>query len=264
MPRKAIDLAGLKFGRLTGIRPSGRKIGKSIVWEWSCDCGNRHEAIGSSVSAGAIQSCGCIRKESRVISVGDRFGRLVATRKTNKKKNNAYMWEFLCDCGNKVELHVSAVRGDQKSCGCLKKEMKPNLTHGLSSSRTYRIWQNMKSRCTNENNSAADHYLLRGIRICDKWLDSFEAFLEDMGECPQKGTIERINNNGDYEPGNCRWATQQEQLRNTRRTIKVKINEGELCLKDACRILGVNYGCVISRIRSGIDPQEAIYGNYIF
>lgn len=90
------------------------------------------------------------------------------------------------------------------------------IRHGMSKTRTHRTWQSMKDRCTNENSPGYSKYGGRGIRVCDRWLDSFEAFLADMGERPPGTSIDRINVDGDCEPGNCRWATQREQCRNRR------------------------------------------------
>lgn len=131
--------------------------------------------------------------------------------------------------------------------------------HGKSNTRTYRAWIEMKARTGGKDESSREHYRDRGISVCFKWKSSFVEFLNDMGECQPGMTLDRINNNGDYRPGNCRWVPQSQQLRNTRRTIRVVISGEEMCLKDACALVNVNYECVLSRIRSGIDPQRALY-----
>lgn len=115
----------------------------------------------------------------------------------------------------------------------------------------------MIERCRNPNNPAFKHYGGRGITVCEKWL-SFEAFLADMGERPAGLSIDRIEVNGNYEPGNCRWATDREQMNNRRNSIRVEIDGVELPLTEACERFGLIYATVYSRIRSGLHPLAAL------
>jgi hypothetical protein len=108
--------------------------------------------------------------------------------------------------------------------GHVQAKSKRNTTHGLTDTPEHRSWAHMKNRCTNPNNDAWKHYGGRGIRVCDSWLESFEQFLADMGERPNGTSLDRIDVDGHYEPGNCRWATAVEQNNNQRRTRKV-VNE---------------------------------------
>lgn len=133
-------------------------------------------------------------------------------------------------------------------------------SHGKSATSTYHIWQAMKSRCSNPNNKQWMDYGGRGIAVCAEWMGSFESFFEDMGECPQGYTIERINNDGNYAPENCTWASRSENNKNKRSTIKVTISGNVLCLKDAAKMVGINYSTAKLRIsRSGWTPEEAIF-----
>ena len=144
------------------------------------------------------------------IKKGDSFGRLVVTGKAIRK----HYYRFKCKCGNRKVIRIyDLTSGRTKSCGCLKKETVTK--HGLSKTQTYRSWINMKSRCTNPNKTRYSDYGGRGISVCKRWM-KFENFYEDIGKRPSNTSLERTDNNGNYEPGNCRWATPTEQQRNKR------------------------------------------------
>jgi hypothetical protein len=113
----------------------------------------------------------------------------------------------------------------------------------------------MRARCLNPNDTAYPHYGGRGISICERW-SRFENFFADMGQCPPKGELERINNEGNYEPGNCRWATRAEQLRNTRRTTSIEYGGRKWCRTDLAAHLGIRPDTLKRRIASGW-PQES-------
>ena len=123
-----------------------------------------------------------------------------------------------CDCGREVNVaRASLARGTSKSCGCLRMNAGSRTrTHGMSKTPTWVSWMSMKDRCLRPTNRCWMDYGGRGIVICQRWLESFENFLADMGERPEGMTLDRINVGGNYEPGNCRWATPTEQRRNAR------------------------------------------------
>ena len=164
---------------------------------------------------------------AKIELVGKRFGKLVVVSQVGLDKWGQYLWDCKCDCGNDVKVTGGNLRNrkEKNSCGCVKTQrLKDTFTkHGhtvnKAPTREYRSWQGMKKRCLDSTHVYYHHYGGRGITICDRWLNSFENFLSDMGPRPPKTTLDRIDVNWDYLPDNCRWATWQEQARNKRPKI---------------------------------------------
>lgn len=189
---------------------------------------------------------------------GMRYGRLIVLRKApsyvSPKGEIQTVWFCRCDCGTIKKVRKSALRhGLTTSCGCWNSERASicNRIHGKSKDRVYRIWSAMIYRCTNRNCEKYNCYGGRGIKVCKRWM-KFENFLSDMGEPKDnKLSIERKNNNGNYEPGNCRWGTQAEQTRNTRRNVCVKWKNKTHCLKQWSEITGINPSTLYGRNRKG-------------
>ncbi len=185
---------------------------------------------------------------------GKQFGRLTVIERVPSVRSHA-RWRCRCECGNFHEVDAQHLKsGHSRSCGCLLGKTAPNVNvkHGHNRqhkpSPTYRSWAAMLARCRNVNSKVWSDYGGRGIRVCERWL-KFENFLADMGERPLKGTVERKDNNGNYEPGNCRWITQAEQLLNTRRTRYVEWNGETKPLHQWCKIFGLD----LERTRKRLD-----------
>lgn len=252
---KVRDLSGQVFGRLTVLRRDGSDREKRATWACRCACGKVKTVRGKHLTQGAIVSCGCFARESlasrRSLDITNEvFGRLTAISPTSDRLRGLAVWEFQCSCGNRVKLPAArVVNGNTRSCGCLQPEVAASvfLTHGRCKTPEYTVWANMKVRCEHPSSSSFHRYGGRGIKVCDRWA-SFAEFYKDMGPRPsRKHTLDRIDNDGDYSPENCRWATPTEQALNKASTVFVTVDGVRLPLLLACTNTGVDYKKVVWR-----------------
>lgn len=190
-------------------------------------------------------------------------GRLTAIEQFGFDKQRNATWICRCDCGNYIILRNNSFSNEKTiSCGCYLKEVLNGNTrsvkHGESSSPEYRIWSGIKDRCYREKIKSYSRYGGRGIKMCDRWKNSFEAFLEDMGRRPEKGMqIERIDNNSNYEPENCKWDTRKNQCRNTRRNIYFTIDGETRLMVEWCEHFGIDHANVRHRMNIGWSVEDA-------
>lgn len=195
--------------------------------------------------------------------IGRRFGRLVVLGRS--RIQSRWYADCLCDCGQQKSVYIyNVMSGKSKSCGCLAKESSSArfTTHGRSYCRgydkAYRAWQSIKDRCYNPNSGVFHNYGGRGISVCARWMESFDAFLHDMGSPPTAShSIDRIHNDGNYEPGNCRWATSLEQGVNKRTVTMLKVNDEEMCVTHWARRLGMFQSTLRRRVqRCGMEETS--------
>ena len=179
---------------------------------------------------------------------GKRFGRLVAIRQDIKLR-----WLYRCDCGTEKVIRMNAVNmGRTRSCGCSREH------HGMYTAPEYTAWAAMLNRCYDKNMPTYKRYGGRGIRVCREWKKSFSAFFKSMGPRPKGFSIDRIDNNGNYEPTNCRWADRVTQMRNTRNNKMYTAFGKTQCLAAWAEESGVNKITLSNRIRTGVDFKTAI------
>lgn len=215
MPKRK-NLTGQKFRKLTVVEYASPEQYGSGMWKVRCDCGSSLVVRGNDLKSGNTKSCGCLRRSDLT---GQKYGKLTVIGFAEIRNKTAY-WKTVCDCGRRKTLPGPQIKnGSIRSCNCLKGDVRVIHGHGrrAATSRTYKSWRNMKQRCLNPNHRHYEYYGGRGITVCERWRKSFENFLADMGERPLGTSIDRIDNNGNYEPGNCRWMHWQGQVENKRR-----------------------------------------------
>lgn len=193
---------------------------------------------------------------------GKKFGRLTAIKfHHNKIRSNGktrQYWLCKCDCGNEKIVLKSALGKTVFSCGCLQKEkakiscVKNFTKHSLSNTRLFKIWINMKDRCFNEKNSAYKNYGGRGINVCEEWSMDFMNFYNwaITNGYNDNLTIDRIDNNGNYKPDNCRWATRKEQGRNKRNNIKILYQNKIYCVSELAELMRISHKKILNKIKN--------------
>ena len=263
-----IDLTGKNIGDWNVIEYYGKSM-----WRCRCKCGKEKLVDGNSLRNGRTKSCGsCARKRDGKYKdiTGMKFGKLTVVERGEKNKRGRHLWICKCDCGGIKEAEAyDLIRGKIKSCGCMvqkkNKEEKPESNrrkrtyHNPIFPNTAHVLYGMQSRCYNKNCPDYKNYGGRGIKICAEWMDkengveNFRKWCFDSGY--KKGlTIERINNDGDYCPENCKWATKAEQSVNKRNTIFVLYDDKYVPISTMAKETGLNYSQIRHKTKTGEIP----------
>jgi len=196
--------------------------------------------------------------------IGQKFGRLTVIEFAGTDAHNNALWRCVCSCNNAETIVKSQylLSGDTNSCGCIYKETRKtiNKTHGVSRTRLYGIWADIKERCLNPNNLGYCHYGGRGITICEDWCNSFENFQQwaQINGYSIVLEIDRINNDAGYSPNNCRWVTKKQNCRNRRNSVNLTINNATKTLVEWCEHFNINYKCAHKRLTLGWDAEKAL------
>lgn len=255
------NLEGRKFGMLTVLELAPKTKNRSTVWLCQCDCGNKTVARNKNLLEGITTDCGCISKKG--LKVGQKVSRLTLLKEIPADRGRS--WECVCDCGNELIVKEFNLRnGIIKSCGCLKKEYAEigNKIHGYNKTRLQRIYESMKSRCYYKNHIHYYNYGGRGITMCNEWLgkDGLKNFAEWAlkNGYDEKLSIDRIDNNGNYSPQNCKWSTNLEQQNNTRYNHKIEYNGEVLSLSQTARKYNLSISTLFNRLKKWKDVEKAI------
>ncbi len=209
---------------------------------------------------------------------GNNYGRWTVIKRIPSASRDA-VWQCRCACGKLSSVDGASLRrGDTKSCGCLRKE--GMTTHGQSMGKQrkfgYGIWSGIKSRCENTRVKEYASYGGRGIQMCERWSCSFDNFIQDMGKRPsRRHSIDRIDNDGDYEPGNCHWATRDEQGQNRSNNVRVVYLGRDMTIRNAVNIAGnvallatakwrVKHGWSVERAVETPSPESVIHNVHQF
>lgn len=194
-----------------------------------------------------------------------KFGRLTVVKRGPDYRKGVPTWECVCECGNTRTVRAGILtRGESQSCGCLKKEIQrarmvaANTLHGMTGTRTHRIWCGIVTRCTDKNSTSFKKYGAKGITISARW-EHFENFYADMGNCPDGLTIDRIDNSKGYESGNCRWASMETQQNNRTNNHCATINGVTKTLAQWQKESPVCRNTIRNRLNAGWDYESAIF-----
>lgn len=196
--------------------------------------------------------------------IGQKFGKLTVAERTENAKNGHSKWKCICECGKEVVVEGSSLRrGNTMSCGCYNREItiKRLTTHGGKGTRLYRIWAQIKTRCYNENDEHYKNYGGRGISMCESWRDSFDSFRDWAieNEYSDDLSIDRIDVNGNYEPSNCRWATEKEQQNNRTNNRLLTYDGKTQTMTQWAEELGLSYYTIRTRMNKlGWTVEETL------
>lgn len=257
---KIKDLDGQRFSNLVVLKYLGIEKHKA-QWQCKCDCGNIAIVSSSNLIAGNTKSCGCL-KPKYVDLTGKKFGNLIVMKRINNNKRGEAVWECHCKCGNIVYTTSGSLNsGNTQGCGCKSKETaKLRSIKNHKDSRLYKVYHWMKQRCYDKNNKQYKNYGGRGIKICDEWLSDYTKFYDwAVNNGYEKGlTIDRKNNNGNYEPNNCQWVTQKVNNNNRRSSIYLSYGGKTQTIYDWSIETGINHFTLLYRFHKKWPPEKIL------
>lgn len=251
----AKDEIGKVYGKLTVVRFADTTNG--VRWICRCECGKTTTVRGYYLRSGRTANCrSCAQLKDMT---GSRFGRLVVLELAEIRTEAR--WLCQCDCGQLTTVAGSELRnGSTKSCGCLRSSQ-----GGGYKTPEYTTWREMKRRCCNPRCPEYHLYGGRGIAICDRWRHSFVNFLADMGPKPSPDhSVQRVDNDGNYEPTNVVWATPLEQAQNTRKVRLLTYNGETMSIRAWARKLGLEHSTLRRRIALGWPPEKVFSSEHYF
>ena len=261
MPKK-IDVTGNKYGLLTVLCDSGKRTAnKKVLWHCRCDCGNEID-VGKDilVKPNTIPSCGCQSKKKKMY-VGFQVGRITVTKElgSNGKKR---LWECLCTCGN-IVIHTTSElnSGKVQSCGCLVHESgEKRKKYNARDRKLYFRWSNIRGRCYNPNDAAYKNYGGRGIKMCPEWENDFYAFRDwsIANGYDEFLSIDRIDNDKDYSPNNCRWTDSKTQSNNRRSNHYITLNGVTKTMMQWSEEYHIDYHRIQKRLLAGWSEIDAV------
>lgn len=267
----SVGFVGTRFGRLVVVvdpvwdMVAGKKVRVCVV---ACDCGNTITITMRALRDNKTH-CGCRTRRKLPNLTNMRFGRLtvlaVGTNLRGIKGRRVKVYQCRCDCGKEKLVEPSSlIDGRTKSCGCILAEINAARfrKHGWARTAEYTSWHLMKNRCYNNNFKHWNRYGGRGISVCARWLDpdhGFENFIADMGQKPsRKHTLDRIDNNGNYEPSNCRWATRRTQAANRNVAWHIELGGRTYTPYELTDITGIPAHTIKHRIKAGYSIASAL------
>lgn len=265
-----IDLTDQRFGDWEVIQRSGSQNGKSL-WLCRCKCGNESHVTTGNLRSGISAHCrSCASRNYQAVAQEDlanrRFGSWTVLKRAGSTSAGKAVWLCRCECGTESIVPTGDLKAGKslicRSCSTTQFQTKHGHTIDGKVTRTFNSWANMLVRCGivgHKRNANTRRYADRGIIVCERWL-VFSNFLADMGECPGEGhSLDRYpDNDGNYSPSNCRWATRREQMRNMSKNRHLVYRGETMCLAEAADRFGIPYKALHWRLDSGWSVQAAI------
>lgn len=256
------NTVGEVWGEWTILEEIGYRENGHLYVKAKCSCGTVKEVPYSRLKRGKSKSCGkCHSKEDLT---GKKFHRWTVLKKADKNENSNQWYFCKCDCG--TERVISAYKlkhGLTHSCGCYISDSvrKRMTTHSMSKTKIFKEWEHMRRRCL-PNAECHSRYYDRGIKVCSEWENSFEKFYEYVSQLEHYGdrnySLDRIDNNGNYEPSNVRWASPKTQARNTEKNVYITYKGEQRLLCELVEERGYNYQTIYGRLQRGWSGDEAI------